>query len=72
MGYASSPTRDLRCFDDPEASKSSVEDGYAKGIRLGNIKVMVADVQGEDDGAGKIAFSPFGMAKRVEKERWYD
>jgi hypothetical protein len=72
MGYASSSIRDLRCFDDPEASKSSIEDGYAKGIRLGKIKVMVVDVQEENNGAGKIAFAAFGIGWRIEKERWYD
>jgi hypothetical protein len=64
--------RDSRYFDDPEVYRSSVEDGSAKSKRLGKMRLMVADAQGAKNGAGKIAFAPFGLGKRVEKGKWYD
>jgi hypothetical protein len=38
---------------------------------LGGLEVMVADVRGEKEEAGKIAFVPAGIGERVEKRRLY-
>jgi hypothetical protein len=72
LGFASSLIRDSPYFDDCGIYRSSAEDGPEKSRRLGKLKVMVADVRSEKDEAGKIAFAPVGLGKRVEKGRWYD
>jgi hypothetical protein len=72
LGYASSLVRDSRYFEDVTGVYgNSVEDGPEKSKRLGRMRVMLTDVR-DGRGAGKIAFAPQGMGKRIEKGRWYD
>ena len=74
LGYVSTLMRDSRYFDDCGMYTSSVEDGSDKSKRLGKLRVMVANVEGGSgkENAGKIAFAPAEVGKRVEKGRWYD
>jgi hypothetical protein len=72
LGYASSLIRDSTYFQDHGVYNNSVEDGPEKSRRLRKLRVMVADVRSQKEDAGKIAFAPAGMGKRIEKGRWYE
>ncbi|KAF2653263.1 hypothetical protein K491DRAFT_680660 [Lophiostoma macrostomum CBS 122681] len=71
LGYVSSLVRDSTYFDDCGIDGKSTEGGAEWSKRLGKLRVMVADVGGEADGPGKIAFAPVGIGKRVVKEGVY-
>jgi hypothetical protein len=71
LGYVSSLVRDSTYFHDCGVDANSTEGGPEKSKRLAKLRVMVADVGDGPDGAGKIAFAPVGMGKRVVKGRTY-
>jgi hypothetical protein len=71
LGYVSTLVRDSTYFDDCGIDGKSIEGGAETSKRLGKLRVMVADVGGEADGPGKIAFAPVGIGKRVVKEGVY-
>jgi hypothetical protein len=71
LGYVSSLIRDSTYFEDCGVYLHSVEDGPEKSKRLSEVRVMVADVHSGKSEAGKIAFAPMGIGKRVEKGKWY-
>ncbi|ORY04463.1 hypothetical protein BCR34DRAFT_572675 [Clohesyomyces aquaticus] len=71
LGYVSSLIRDSTFFDDFGMYKNSMEDGVEKTKRLGELRVMIADVGSGTDGVGKIAFAPVGAGERVRKRRMY-
>lgn len=72
LGFVSTLMRYSRYFADSDVSGNSAENGSDRSKRLGKLKVMVADVRGDQKFAVKIAFAPVGMGKRVTKGRWYE
>lgn len=71
LGYVSSLVRDSTYFHGDGAQGNSVEGGAAKAKRLGDMRVMIADVKG-DEVVGKVAFAPAESGKRVKPMRWYE
>jgi hypothetical protein len=71
LGYASSLVKDSPFFGDNRSKQSSTEEGADTTKRLGSLRVMVADVRGDEE-AGRIAFAPPDVDKRVKKGRGYD
>jgi hypothetical protein len=72
LGFASSLIRDSRFFESQGMQGNSVEDGPQKTRRLGRVRIMVADVKGNKQETGKIAFVPAGLGGRIEKRRWFE
>ena len=71
LGYVSSLTRDSIYFQDCGLDASSTETGPQRSQRLAGLKIMLADVDGDTEGPGKIALTPASIGRRVEKGKDY-
>lgn len=71
LGFVSSLIRDSVYFADNNIQGNSSEDGTRKTRRLAELKIMVADIKGEDS-VGKIALVPISEGYNVKRRRRYE
>lgn len=71
FGYVSSSTRDNPFFAEGNKQPSSM-DGLERARAMARVKVALADVRGDADSVGHVAFVPVGEAWELVKGRRYD